>query len=316
METSTLTGVITIGGERLENRKGILSSYTRRHRLIGILFAVPALIFLLTFVLYPVAYNIFLSFTNASLSAKKAVKFVGLKNFTVMFSNKLFKQYFWNTCKWTFWSVLGQMLLGLGLAMLISQPIKGATAIRSFLLIPYVVPAVTLALVSKWILNSDYGIISYWCQQAGWLDARQSFLAMKGPAMWVVVILNIWRSYPFPMLIYWAALKNIDRELYEAATVDGSSKWQMFRYITLPQLRGTTAVLVILRIVWTATYYDLIYMVTGGGPTGSTTTLPILIYQTSFGSGQLGAGAAISMVLGVLMLGCIILYIRNNMKEE
>ena len=101
--------MITIGGERLENRKGILSSYTRRHRLIGVLFAVPALIFLLTFVLYPVAYNIFLSFTNASLSAKKAVKFVGLKNFTVMFSNKLFKQYFWNTCKWTFWSVLGQI---------------------------------------------------------------------------------------------------------------------------------------------------------------------------------------------------------------
>ena len=293
-----------------------MSSYSRRHRLIGVLFAVPALIFLLTFVLYPVAYNIYLSFTNASLSAKKAVKFVGLKNFTAMFSNKLFKQYFWNTCKWTFWSVLGQMLLGLGLAMLISQPMKGDTAIRSFLLIPYVVPAVTLALVSKWILNSDYGIISYWCQQAGWLDARQSFLAMKGPAMWVVVILNIWRSYPFPMLIYWAALKSIDRDMYEAATVDGSTKWQSFLYITLPQLRATTAVLVILRIVWTATYYDLIYMVTGGGPTGSTTMLPILIYQTSFGSGQLGAGAAISMVLGVLMLGCIIIYIRNNMKEE
>ena len=306
-----------MANERLTGKgNGVLSSYSKRHKLIGFTFAIPALIFLLCFVLYPVTYNIYLSFTDTSLSAKKAVHFVGLKNFQTMFSNKLFKKYFWNTCKWTFWSVLGQLVLGLALALLISRPMKGATAIRSFLLVPYVVPAVTLALVSKWILNSDYGIVSYWCQQAGWLDARQSFLAMKGPAMWVVVILNVWRSYPFPMLIYWAALKNIDNELYEAAMVDGSTKWQSFRYITLPQLRGTTAVLVVLRIVWTATYYDLIYMVTGGGPTGSTTTLPILIYQASFGSSQLGYAAAIAMVLGVLMLICIIFYIRTGVVDD
>ena len=302
--------------ERLPAANGKLANYSKRHKLIGFAFAVPALLFLLVFILYPVTYNIYLSLTNAALSGKKAIKFVGLTNFKTMFGNKLFKQYFWNTCKWTFWSVLGQMLLGLGLALLISRPMKGATAIRSFLLVPYVVPAVTLALVSKWILNSDYGIISYWCQQAGWLDARQSFLAMKGPAMWVVVILNIWRSYPFPMLIYWAALKNIDKELYEAATVDGATKWQSFRYITLPQLSATTAVLVVLRVVWTATYYDLIYMVTGGGPTGSTTTLPILIYQASFGKGQLGYGAAISMVLGVILLICIIIYIKQGAADD
>lgn len=126
-------------GERLKSGKGLFGSYLIMHKLIGVLFAVPALIFLLTFVLYPVTYNIYLSFTNASLSAKKAIKFVGIKNFTAMFSNRLFKQYFWNTCRWTFWSVLGQMLLGLGLALLISPPMKGATAIRSFLLICIVI---------------------------------------------------------------------------------------------------------------------------------------------------------------------------------
>lgn len=303
-------------GQTLEKRKGILSSYSRRHSLVGFLFAIPAIIFLLVFVLYPVIYNIALSFTDASLSAKKAVHFVGIKNYVRMFSDKLFKQYFWNTCKWTFWSVLGQILLGLGIALLISRPMKGATAIRSFLLIPYVVPAITLALIAKWIFNSDYGIVSYWLQELGWLEARQSLLAMKGPAMWVVVILNIWRSYPFPMLIYWAALKGIDREMYEAATVDGASKWQSFRYITLPQLRGTTAVLIVLRTIWTATYYDLIQMVTGGGPTGSTTHLPILIYQASFGSFQMGYAASISMILGVLMFICIIFYIRTGAADD
>ncbi|MBQ8216617.1 MAG: sugar ABC transporter permease [Oscillospiraceae bacterium] len=303
-------------GQTLEKRKGILSSYSRRHSFVGFVFAIPAIIFLLVFVLYPVIYNIALSFTDASLSAKKAVHFVGIKNYVRMFSDKLFKQYFWNTCKWTFWSVLGQIVLGLGIALLISRPMKGATAIRSFLLIPYVVPAITLALIAKWIFNSDYGIVSYWLQQAGLIEARQSLLAMKGPAMWVVVILNIWRSYPFPMLIYWAALKGIDREMYEAATVDGANKWQSFRYITLPQLKGTTMVLIVLRTIWTATYYDLIQMVTGGGPTGSTTHLPILIYQASFGSFQMGYAASISMVLGVLMFICIIFYIRTGAADD
>lgn len=296
-------------------KRSLLGSYAQRHRIIGFAFAIPVVLFLLLFVLYPVVYNVYLSFTNTSL-IKKTSSFVFLDNYKKMFGNKLFTKYFWNTCRWTFWSVLGQIVLGLGIALLISRPMKGSTALRSFLLIPYVVPAVTLALVSKWIFNSDYGIVSYWLQQAGWLDARQSLLAMQGPAMWVVVILNVWRSYPFPMLIYWAALKNIDRGLYEAGEIDGATKWQCFRHITLPHLRSTTVVLVVLRTIWTATYYDLIFMVTGGGPSGSTTHLPILIYQASFGSYQIGYAAAISMVLGVLMFICIVFYIRSGVIDD
>ena len=296
-------------------RPRLITSYERRHKLIGLAFAIPVIVFLLAFVLYPVLYNVWLSFTNASL-IKKTSSFVGFDNYVKIFSNKLFLKYFWNTIRWTFFSVLGQLVLGLGIALLIARPMKGGTALRSFLLIPYVVPAVTLALVSKWIMNSDYGIVSYWLQQAGLLDARQSLLAMQGPAMWVVVILNVWRSYPFPMLIYWAALKSIDRQIYEAATVDGAGKWKTFLHITLPQLKNTTIVLAVLRIIWTATYYDLIFMVTGGGPSGSTTHLPILIYQASFGSYQIGYAAAISMILGVLMFGCIIFYVAKSGLTE
>ncbi len=293
----------------------LLGSYERRHKLIGFAFAIPVVVFLLMFVLYPVLYNVWLSFTDASL-IKKTTNFVGIQNYIKIFSNKLFLKYFWNTCKWTFWSVVGQLLLGLGIALIIARPMKGGTALRSFLLIPYVVPAVTLALVSKWIMNSDYGIVSYWLQQAGLLEARQSLLAMQGPAMWVVVILNIWRSYPFTMLIYWAALKSIDREIYEAATVDGANKWRTFIHMTLPQLKNTTIVLAVLRVIWTATYYDLIFMVTGGGPSGSTTHLPILIYQASFGSYQIGYASAISMILGALMFVCIIFYVMKSGLTE
>jgi multiple sugar transport system permease protein len=296
-------------------RPRLINSYERRHKLIGLAFAIPVMVFLLAFVLYPVLYNVYLSFTNASL-IKKTSSFVGFDNYVKIFSNKLFLKYFWNTIRWTFFSVLGQLVLGLGIALLIARPMKGGTALRSFLLIPYVVPAVTLALVSKWIMNSDYGIVSYWLQQANLLEARQSLLAMQGPAMWVVVILNVWRSYPFPMLIYWAALKSIDKQIYEAATVDGAGKWKTFLHITLPQLKNTTIVLAVLRTIWTATYYDLIFMVTGGGPSGSTTHLPILIYQASFGSYQIGYAAAISMILGVLMFGCIIFYVAKSGLTE
>ena len=110
---------------------------------------------------------------------------------------------------------------------------------------------------------------------------------------------------------------SIDKQIYEAATVDGAGKWKTFLHITLPQLRNTTIVLAVLRIIWTATYYDLIFMVTGGGPSGSTTHLPILIYQASFGSYQIGYAAAISMILGVLMFGCIIFYVtRSGLTED
>jgi len=190
------------------------------------------------------------------------------------------------------------------------------TAFRSFLLIPYVVPAVALALVSRWLLNGDYGIISTWLQNLGMIAHRQSPLALPGSAMAALIIINIWRSYPFPMLIYWAALKSIDQELYEAASVDGAGYFQSLSHITLPQLMNTTIVLAVLRIVWTATYFDLIWMVTGGGPAGSTTHLPIMIYQASFGTFQTGYASSISVFLGSLLLLSIAFYVRKSLAAE
>jgi multiple sugar transport system permease protein len=184
--------------------------------------------------------------------------------------------------------------------------------LRSFLLIPYVVPAIAIALVTRWIFNGDYGIASIWLQNAGLIGFKQSPLALPVGAMAVVIIVNIWRSYPFPMLIYWAALKGINKELYEAAEVDGANKLQSLRFITIPQLRNTTIVLVILRIVWTATYFDLIWMITGGGPAGSTTHLPIMIYLSSFGTFQIGYASAISILLGLVLLICIIFYVKMS----
>ena len=296
------------------NRSRIKSNF--QQQFLGILFIAPTVLFLGAFVLYPVLNNLWLSFTDAKL-IKSTVSFVGFDNYIKLFSSKAFSKYLWNTVVWTVFSVIGQLVVGFSLALLINRKgMRFGTAFRSFLLIPYVVPAVALALVTRWLMNSDYGIISIWLQNLGMIAHRQSPLALPGTAMAVLILINIWRSYPFPMLIYWAALKSIDGEIYEAASVDGAGYFQSLIHITIPQLKNTTIVLAVLRIVWTATYFDLIWMVTGGGPAGSTTHLPIMIYQASVGTFQTGYASSISVFLGALLLISIAFYVRKSIAAE
>lgn len=291
--------------------KGLLDNFYTRRKLLGIIMIIPTVFLLIMFILYPLLNNLYLSFTDSYL-LKSDSNFIGFQNFIKLFSDKMFFKYTWNTLIWTGFSVAGQLVLGLALALLINSQMRGGTFLRSFLLIPYIVPAVSIALVARWITNSNYGIVSLWLQNLGIIDHGQTPLALPAGAMAVVIIFNIWRAYPFCMLIYWAALKGIDKQLYEAANVDGANKLQTFLYITLPQLRNTTLVLAILRIAWTATYFDLIWMITGGGPAGGTTQLPIMIYKSSFGTFQIGYAAAISVVVGIALLLFVIFYVRRS----
>lgn len=297
-----------------QHQGSALRSYHKRRQINGLLFALPAVIFLCVFVFYPVLYNIFLSFTDAKRLSSDNLSFVGLKNYIKLFTDKSFAKRFWTEIVWTVCSVVGQIVVGLLFALVISskQLKKGGTLLRTFLLVPYVVPAIVIALVTRWMLSGDYGIISVWLQNLGLLPHRQSLLALPGPALAVVIIINIWRSYPFPMLIYWAALKGIDGSMYEAAKVDGATSWQTFWRITIPQLADTTVILLVLRTVWTATYYDLIQMITGGGPAGSTTHLPIMIYQNSFGNPNIAYASAISVFLGALMFIFVVIYVKKS----
>ena len=295
----------------------IITSYHKRRQMIGLLFAVPAVLFLCIFVFYPVLYNVWLSFTDAKRLSSKDLDFVAFKNYVKLFTDKNFGKRFRTELIWTVASVVGQIVVGLLFALVISSKhLKGGTAFRTFLLVPYVVPAIVIALVTRWMLSGDYGIISVWLQNAGLLPHRQTLLALPKAALAVVIIINIWRSYPFPMLIYWAALKGIDASMYEAAKVDGASAWQIFWSITIPQLADTTIILLVLRTVWTATYYDLIQMITGGGPAGSTTHLPIMIYQNSFGNPNIAYASAISVFLGALMFVFVVIYTKKSGAVE
>ncbi|HMN15437.1 MAG TPA: sugar ABC transporter permease, partial [Bellilinea sp.] len=181
---------------------------------------------------------------------------------------------------------------------------------RNLFLLPYVIPAIALALVWRWMLDGSFGIVSYGLQQLGLLAADQSPLAIPKGAMVSVILANVWRGFPFVMVTYWAALQAIDEEQYDAAKVDGANVLQEFFAITLPNLKNATIVLMILRGIWTFTYFDLIWLITRGGPAGATEHWPIWIYQEAMGSLRFGSAAALGVLMALGLFVLIAAYAR------
>lgn len=270
-------------------------------KLLGLIFIIPATIIILIFIVYPVIDSIKLSFFEVN-PLIKVYKFSGLSNYILIFKNPVFKRDLLNTIIWTVCSLAGQFILGLIVALAINQKIKGATTIRTILMIPYVVPIVVIAICWRWMLDGSFGIISYSLQDLNILESFQSPLGIADGAMLSVIIANIWRGFPFVMLIYWAALQSINEEQYKAAEVDGANSWHKFRYITLPNLKRATLSIIVLRGIWTITYFDLIWLITKGGPAGATEHWPIWIYQEALGYFNFGYAAALGTIMGVTLL--------------
>ena len=272
--------------------------------LTGILFVTPAALFIIVFVAYPVADAIYLAFRATDFFTDQTV-FVGLQNFQEMLAAPKFWPVMWNTTVWTVFSLLGQFALGLGAALAINRNLPGMAFIRTVLLLPYVVPVIALALFWRWMLDGSFGIVSYALQSMHLLAPDQSPLALPDGAMASVILANVWRAFPFVMISYWAVLQGIPEEQYEAAQVDGASSWQQFRFITLPYLAGVTKVLLVLRLIWTVTFFDVIWLITRGGPAGATEHWPVWIYQETMGFFRFGYGAALSLALGVALIAVI-----------
>jgi len=273
----------------------------------GLAFATPAILFMAVFVAYPVWEAIRLSFVAVD-AFTGAEKFVGFRNYQELANAPKLWPVLVNTGIWTFWSLIGQFGLGLVAALAINRDIPGMGAIRSILLLPYVVPVIALALFWRWMLDGSFGIVAVSFQDMGLLAPDQSPLALPSGAMWSVILANIWRGFPFVMISYWAALQAIPPEQYEAAQVDGATTMQQFRFVTLPNLWNVTKVLLVLRFIWTVTFFDIIWLITKGGPAGSTEHWPIWIYQETMGFFRFGYGSALAVSLGVMILVVIAIY--------
>ncbi|MEV0604809.1 sugar ABC transporter permease [Polymorphospora rubra] len=273
---------------------------TGRQQRAGMAFAVPAALLFAIILAYPIFESFRTSLFSIDLLTGDA-SYVGLDNYAALGGDRNLLSTIGNTLLWTVVSLAGQLILGLIAALLIDTNWRGMRWIRQLLLIPYVVPVIATALVWQWMLDGHYGIISTNLQSWGFLPAGATPLGLEGTALFTVILVNIWRGFPFAMLVYWARMQSIDKGQYEAARVDGAGAWREFVHITLPNLKSATIALLALRGIWTLMYFELVWLLSRGGPAGSSEVLSTYIYKVVMGEFRIGYAAAIASAVGLFL---------------
>lgn len=291
-------------------------SLHRREHLIGLLFVSPALIIILGITLQPVLSTFYLSFFEASLSKTAANTFIGAKNYIDLLSDKVFWGTIQRTLYFTLVSVGLELVLGLGIAQLIHSRPAGWQFLRVSLIIPWAVPTIVNGTMWRWIYNADYGALNGLLTQLGVIDRYIPWLTQPRTAMNLVILADIWHSVPFIALILQAALATLPTDLEEAAAVDGANAWQRFFLVRLPLLRSAILVALVIRTVEAFRVFDIIYVITNGGPAFGTTTISFLTYLETFSFGHVGRGAALSFLISVFTLLMAIAYIRFLYRPE
>jgi ABC-type sugar transport system permease subunit len=279
-------------------------------RQVGVLFMLPLILALGVFLIWPIAEAVRLSFVRYNPLRPDSQPFVGLDNYVFVLRDPLFWESFSQALIWTGWSTVLQALIGVGLAMLLHQPLRGMNAFRGLLLFPYIVPTVVIALNWRWLFNSEIGIVNHLLMSAGIIDDRIAWLSTPTMAMASAILLNVWKYTPFVVIVVLARLQTIPTELYDAAKVDGAGPFRRFRDITLPQLAEVLAVVIVFRTIWTFNKFEEIYLLTRGGPGTSTYNLALYAFDQSIANLRMGVGAAAGVIMLLLLLLGSIVYIR------
>ena len=288
----------------------------RRDALTGLLLVLPALLIILGVTLQPILTTFFLSFFNASLSKLTANVYLGLENYVDLLSDPVFWATIVRTLYFTVVSVGLELLLGLGIAQLIHSKPPGWKFLRVSLIIPWAVPTIVTGTLWRWIYNADYGAMNALLVQLGFINKYQPWLTRPFVALNLVILADVWHSMPFIALILQAALATLPVDLDEAAAVDGANAWQRFTKIRLPLLRSAILVALVIRTVEAFRVFDMIYVITAGGPAYGTVTISYLTYLETFSFGHLGRGAALSFLISAFTLGMAIIYIRFLYRPE
>lgn len=258
----------------------------------------PILIVILALGLYPFLYVIWLSFQMQTASTKPV--FVGLQNFYEIFLDSTFREVIGNTLVYVVSTVIAEFLIGLGLALLLNRQFKGKRIIAPLIYLPMIVTPVAVGLTFRIIYNVEYGPLTYFLSLVGISPIR--WVASATYALFSLILVDIWQWTPFMFLVLLAGLQNVSPECVEASQLDGASYWQRFRHITLPFLRGSIAVAVLIRMIDAFKAFDIIYTVTEGGPGTSSTVISFFTYILAFRRFSLGSAAAMSLVLFFLIL--------------
>ena len=271
---------------------------------LGFWFMLPTAIFLIFFLAYPLGLGVWLSFTDARLG--RGGEFVGLENYVYMWDDSVFWLSVFNTLLYTFVASIIKFAVGLYLALLLNEKLPFKAIIRAVVLIPFIVPTVLSAIAFWWLYDPQFSIISWSLKKMGWITQNIDFLGDVWNARWSVIFANIWRGVPFVAITLLAGLQTVSPSLYEAATIDGATTWQRFRYITYPLLTPIIAVVMTFSVLFTFTDFQLIWVMTRGGPVNATHLMATFSYQRAIMSGYLGEGAAIATAMIPFLLAAIL----------
>ncbi|KAB0569536.1 sugar ABC transporter permease [Brucella pituitosa] len=271
--------------------------------MLGFLFMLPAAVFLLCFLTYPLGLGVWLGFTDTKIGRDGI--FIGLENYEFLWDDSVFWLSVFNTVLYTFVASVLKFGLGLWLALLLNENLPIKSFFRAIVLLPWVVPTVLSALAFWWIYDAQFSIISWSLMQIGLIDQPINFLGDPTNARLSVIAANVWRGIPFVAISLLAGLQTIPASLQEAASLDGASSWQRFRHVTLPMLTPIIAVVMTFSVLFTFTDFQLIYVLTKGGPVNATHLMATLSFQRAIPGGQLGEGAAIAVAMIPFLLAAI-----------
>lgn len=280
----------------------------------ALLLTLPGLALLGAVVLYPLVAALVTAFFEQSLVVPGRM-FVGLDNLRAVLSDD-FWQIFRQTLVFTAGSTIAPFVIGFGLALALNTGIRGRTFLRGVLLFPWLVPGVVVSFLWLWIFNANYGVANGLLEALGLIDGPQAWVAQPGTAMAAVIIAKTWASFPWMMVMLLAGLQTVPTELHEAAEVDGAGAVRRFTSITLPHLKGIVGLVLLLEVIWNFQHFDTIYVLTGGGPAGSTETFAVAVYETAFKGFDLGRAGALGLLWMVLLLALVVVYVRVSEKGE
>jgi multiple sugar transport system permease protein len=271
---------------------------------LGLAFMLPAAALLLVFLTYPLGLGLWLGFTDARIG--RAGHWIGIENFQSLFDDSLARLSLFNTLFYTVIASVAKFGLGLWLALLLNRHLPFKAFIRAIVLLPFIVPTALSAIAFWWIYDAQFSVVSWLLVKMGLIDRYIEFLGEPWMARFSTIAANVWRGVPFVAICLLAGLQTISPSLYEAAALDGATEWQKFRHVTLPMLTPIIAVVMTFSVLFTFTDFQLIYVLTRGGPLNATHLMATLSFQRAIPGGNLGEGAALAMAMVPFLLGAIL----------
>jgi multiple sugar transport system permease protein len=282
--------------------------------MFALLLTAPGLALLAAVVVYPLITALITAFYKQSL-VEPGREFVGFQNIVDVLTGEFFPL-LTQTLVFTLGTTIAPFVIGFGLALALNTRIRGAKVLRGLMLIPWLIPGVVVSFLWMWIFNANYGVLNAALETVGLIDSPQAWLANPTTAMIAVIVAKTWQSFPWMMVMLLAGLQTVPIELHEAAEIDGAGTIRRFFSITVPQMSGIIGLVILLEFIWNFQHFDIIYVLTGGGPAGSTQTFATAVYETAFDGFDLGHAGAIGLLWMILLMVLVVVYVRLSEKGE